>query len=225
MGNDRTGLTKRIISAEDWLDRARREIEDGDLDRGALTLILAEAEVHLAREVSMAAPASPAHRKARFGLAGAALGIVAAVLGVVIMAAVGQRFGAPMAARDEAPLAVVRLPDGTGEILRMVVAPEPAVERTVEKRVIMRVPVPVVAANREALPASPAVVPVSAAPQVVLVPHPAAPAPAPAPAVAPVAPAAATAPVVAPAPALLNEADVIDLVLAAERSLRRPSKQ
>jgi hypothetical protein len=222
MGNDRTGLTERITFAEDWLDRARQQIEDGDLNRGTLTLILAEAEVHRAREVTMTAPVStvPARGRVHVHAAGMVIGALALAAAVVVASAAVLQFKTPVQARDLAPVSIVRLSAGTGEMLSIVVAPEPVVERTVEKRIILRVPVPVAVAVRDDRPIAPVLSEASPAAPLAVTPRVAASA------VVPVAPASITAaPVVAPAPALLNEADVIDLVLAAERSLRRSAKQ
>ncbi len=226
MADDRTALTERIAYAESWLDRARRHIEDGDIDRGTLTLILAEAEVHRAREagLSVSAPTAPARGARRLRRAGVAIGVLAAAF-VLVAASVGAlKDKAPTEARDVTPVSVVRLSAGAGDMLRMVVVPEPVaartVERTIERRVILRVPVPVETMARDDRSARPVLAlpqgaaPQSAAPQVAVsttVP----PAPGPAPAFAPAA----------PAPVVLNEAEVIDLVLAAERSLRRSAKQ
>ena len=227
MGDDQTVLTKRIAYAESWLDRARRHIEDGDIDRGTLTLILAEAEVHRAREagISVSPPTAPARGARRLREAGAAIAALAVAFALVAASVSALKDKAPVEARDAAPVPVVRLSTGTGDMLRMVVAPEPVaertVERTIERRVILRVPVPVEIMARDDRPARPVLaVPQGAAPQVATpqvaasTTVPAAPAPAP-----------AVAPAAAPAPAVLNEADVIDLVLAAERSLRRSAKQ
>ncbi len=227
MGDDRTVLTERIAYAESWLDRARRHIEDGDIDRGTLTLILAEAEVHRAREAgrSVSPPSPPTRSTRRLRGAGAAIAVLAAAAVLVAASVVALKDNAPVEARDVAPAPVVRLSASVGDMLRMVVAPEPVtertIERTIERRVILRVPVPVEIPARDDRPARPVLtVPQGAAPQApapqVAVSTTVSAAPAPAPAVAPAA---------APAPVVLNEADVIDLVLAAERSLRRSAKQ
>ncbi len=226
MGDDRTVLTERIAYAESWLDRARRHIEDGDIDRGTLTLILAEAEVHRAREagLSVSPATAPARGARRLRGAGAVISALAAAFVLVAASVAALKDKAPVEARDVAPVSVVRLSAGAGDMLRMVVVPEPVaartVERTIERRVILRVPAPVEIMARDDRPARlvlavpQGAAPQAAAPQVAAsttVPT----APGPAPAVAPAA----------PAPVVLNEAEVIDLVLAAERSLRRSAKQ
>lgn len=231
MGDDRTVLTERIAYAESWLNRARQHIEDGDIDRGTLTLILAEAEVHRAREagVSVSPPSTPTRSPRRLRGAGAAIAVLATASVLAAASVAALRDKAPVEARDVAPAPVVRLSASAGDMLRMVVAPEPVaertvermIERTIERRVILRVPAPVEIPARDDRPARPVLTaPQGAAPQApapqVAVSTTVSAAPAPAPAVAPAA---------APAPAVLNEADVIDLVLAAERSLRRSAKQ
>jgi len=218
MEDDRTSLTERITFAENWLDRARREIKEGDLDRGTLTLILAEAEVHRAREVSMtaAAPGTAVRTPPPAWRRPAALAATGFLLAVSLAAFWPK---ARVEAPDIALLPIVRLSAGTGAMLRLVTAPEPAVERTVEKRVILRVPVPVSVTARDDRPALPAIASPGAAARQGPVPQVAASTTVSAPA------GPAAVPVVAPAPVLLNEADVIDLVLAAERSLRRSANQ
>jgi hypothetical protein len=119
-------------------------------------------------------------------------------------------------ARDTSSVPVVVLDGETGSMLRLVQSPQDPVERTVIKPVIFRI----------AAPSAPVVALVPAppsAPAAALTPAPRPQAPT---AVTPaVAPAATTpvppAPAAAPAPMLLSEADLIELVLAAERSLRR----
>ncbi|MGQ0568928.1 MAG: hypothetical protein ACT4P5_05245 [Armatimonadota bacterium] len=225
MEDRKTALTDRITFAEDWLDRARRQIQEGHLDHGALTMILAEAELHRAREVGLPVATISSARlvRPRWSSRGAAAAlIVTAVVAAVSVATSRPR--ATVEAHDVA-MRILTLPGATGERLRMVTAAAPIVERTIERtvvrRMIVRVPVPAVIDEvRQAPPASiaPAAAPMGA------VVSPSSPAPAvPAPAVE-AAPAPA-APAPAPTPALLSEADVIDLVLAAERSLRRSAKQ
>lgn len=210
-----TALEDRIAHAEDWLGRARQQIRDGNLERGALTLLLAEAELHRAREVGFAGAAGsyaePRRGSWRPLVAVTALAATVLAVGFLVL---GQR-GVWVEAHGAVPPLLLRLQDGTGEMLRAVTVPEPLVERTVvERTVIRRVPVyrPASASRttRAALPATEAV---PAAPRM---------APAAAPLHAPTAP-------VQPAPAqvqsLLSDADLIELVLAAERSLRRSANQ
>jgi hypothetical protein len=204
----RATLAERIGFAEDWVIRARRQIQDGDLAHGTLTLLLAQAELRRAREVGTAGRGSV--RPWAVVALGIAVGAAIAVLefpGHV-----------PLSAQTETPV-IVRLPEGTGALLQLVAAPEPPapVERVVVRAQALarsRVPAPAPALAPRSEVASPAGVraPTAAPPT---------PASAPAPAPASAAPAAAAAP--APPVTLLSAADVIDLVLAAERSLRRPA--
>jgi len=208
-------LREQLTFAEDWLARARQQVDEGQQARGALSLLLAEAELRHARERVMASAAQGASTRTRWAGAGLAVAAAAAFIGVALLliwAAV------PMGsvAHDTSSVPVVVLGGEIGSMLRMVQSPQDPVERTVIKPVIFRITAP-------------------SAPAVALVPAPpsapaAALAPAPRPqvptAVTPaVAPAATTpvppAPAAAPAPMLLSEADLIELVLAAERSLRR----
>lgn len=219
MEDRKTALTDRITFAEDWLDRARRHIQEGNLDHGALTLILAEAELHRAREVGLPVATISSARLVRPQWS--SRGAAAALIVTAVVAAVSVATSRPRAiveAHDVA-MPILTLPGATGERLRMVTAApivQRTVERTVVRRVIVRVPVPAVIGEvRQAPPAS--IAPAAAPMGAVVSPS------SPAPAIP--APAVVAAPAPAPAPALLSEADVIDLVLAAERSLRRSAKQ
>jgi len=200
-------LRQQITYAEDWLARARRQVDQGEHARGAFTLLLAEAEVQRVRERVMAsAVRDPASRPRRSGA-----GLVVAVALVFVVAALAMLWQAPQWPLSDAAseVAIVVLDTESGAMLRMVqAAPEP-VERTVVKPVVLRMAAPLAAAV-ESRPATAAVaIPVRAVPAV-------APAVVPAPAPAAVAPAP---------PALLSEADLIEMVLAAERSLRRSGGQ
>ncbi|MDR7456986.1 MAG: hypothetical protein QN125_06835 [Armatimonadota bacterium] len=200
----RTTLAERIGFAEDWVVRARRQIQDGDLVHGTLTLLLAQAELRRAREVGTTrqAPARP--------WAVVALGIAVAAA-VAVVEFPGH---APLSAQTEAPI-IVALPDRTGALLQLVTVPEPAAP---VEQVIVRAVAP-------ARPPAPAPAPAlrsEAASHVGVRSQPVAP-PAPVPAAAPVSAAPAASPAPASDATLLSAADVIDLVLAAERSLRRPA--
>lgn len=209
-----TALADRITHAEDWLGRARQQIQDGHPERGALTLLLAEAELHRAREVGFAGTAGPCAGPRQESWRPLVAVVAAAVAALAVGFLVFSRPGVWAEAHGAVP-PLLRLQDGAGEMLRAVTAPEPLVERTVvERTVIQRVPVyrPVSASlpTRAALPATEAV---PAAPRMM-------------PAAAPVHPPAAPAqPVPAQVQSLLSDADVIELVLAAERSLRRSANQ
>lgn len=212
MEGHKTALTERIAFAEGWLARARRQVQDGDQARGVLTLMLAEAEVHRARELNAVTADPGASRPAVARGAIVALAAAAALIGATVGV---WRPAGPAAARDSAARDGIRPPivvlaGGTGSMLRMVQAPEAPVERTVVRSVILRV-----TASSSQAPASLAALPTPAA---VPVTHPAPPRPESRPVAAP--PEAAPS-----APALLSEADLIDLVLATERSLRRSANQ
>jgi hypothetical protein len=203
----RTTLAERIGFAEDWVIRARRQIQDGDLAHGTLTLLLAQAELRRAREVGTPGP-------------GAVRPWAVVALGLAVVAAVALvEFPghAPLSAQTETPV-IVRLPEGTGALLQLVAAPEPPAPA---ERVVVRAQAPARPPVRASVQAP---VPQSEAASSVGVRVRAAAPPVPAPA-APPAPAAAAPAAAAPAPpvTLLSAADVIDLVLAAERSLRRPA--
>lgn len=204
MEQDTKGLTERISFAEGWLARARQQVEAGHHERGRLTLVLAAAEVRLAREAGTpTARLQPRGRAPSGWIAAATATLCAATL---IFLGIPRADGPMDAQADTAPPVVV-LSGGAGAMLDLVTVPQPVAERTVTRTVIVRVPVTAKEdAVRQAAPATAADRP--AARYV-----PAGPVPPPAPIVA-------AAPV-APQPALLSEADVIELVLAAERSLRR----
>jgi hypothetical protein len=215
MGERETTLSDRITFAEDWLDQARRRIQDGQTVHGTLALMLAEAELHRAREADIAAGARPIGRP---WAAWTALGALSLAAVVVIVSFAVHHPPVLVFDSEDTVRPIVRLAAGTGEMLRIVTPPEPVVERTVVQSRIIHVRVPIapiirvepvprpVAAPRPAVPARPVAVPVTVVPQ------------------APVQPAAAP-PVAAPAPSLLTDAEVIDMVLAAERSLRQAGKQ
>ncbi|MDR7485868.1 MAG: hypothetical protein QN187_11115 [Armatimonadota bacterium] len=218
MADGRTTLHERIAFAEGWLDRARQQLEDGRVAHGALTLMLAEAELRRAREARLPALLAAARRRPRTsrGRSYAALGVGLAVAMLGAMALTAMRTP-PVADAHDGPI-ILRLSDASGQMLRMVTIPSPApeplvVERRVIRSVVVRVPVG--EATRDTPPARPTAAPAvsPAAPPAAVLPPPSGPVP---PSVTPVTP---------PAPTLLSEADVIDLVLAAERSLRRSANQ
>ncbi|MDR7418820.1 MAG: hypothetical protein QN178_07900 [Armatimonadota bacterium] len=219
MNEQRITLTDRIAYAEDWLDRARRRLNDGEVAEGALALVLAEAELQRAREANGAGCVTAGAGPRKSWIAWTALGTLGLAAAVAVATVVLLHPSLPGDPSDAAP--VVRLSAATGEMLHLVTPPEPAVERTVvEPRVVhVRVPVPV-----------PVAVPVVTAQPVVPVvkaPAPVRPEPATARADAPPVPAPAVAPASTPPVATLSltDAEVIDMVLAAERSLRRTGNQ
>ena len=208
-------ILTRIGFAERWLQRAREDCLNGDVARGLLTLVLADAEVRRVLQLAVA----PA-RRSRPPL----IPVVAVVAGFVIAAAVAVPLGvlalgaAPTESIGLVPGLVLR--QGTGALLEPLETTGPGEPtRTVEVQT-MPVPVQRGPVRRSAGSSSPApsqqaampVVPVrQAVPSSAPVASPPPTAPAPVPAVAP-----------APAPpAALSGVDLLDLVIVADRTLRR----
>jgi len=186
----REHLAHHIGFAERWLRRARQEVARGDLGRGLLTLLLAEAEVHHARSGGVVLERAANRPSAVVTILGASA--LAAALLVGLAAALPQSDVAAVLP-SSAPVIRFKQPVGsTLALIPMVVAPAPA----------------------EVIAAPPQVSAVPGAPRTVSVRRP------------PVRSATATqsAPATGPAPVvlpvLLSDGDLIDLVLAAERSLR-----
>jgi len=178
-------LVRQIGFAERWLVRAKQEVSAGNRARSVLNLLLAEAEVHHARETTAPAREMVLPRPAP----------LVTVLGIAFLAALLLAVPVLLAPPDfstevATTAAVIRFKQQVGSTLALI---------------------PVVAA-----PAPPAVQTSPVAP--------AAPRAVPRPALRPAAPRLASArPVViiaAPPPPLVSDTDLIDLVLAAERSLR-----
>ncbi|MDR7554032.1 MAG: hypothetical protein QN157_00335 [Armatimonadota bacterium] len=240
MDDRRAAQAVRIASAADWLARARQGVEQGDPRRGLLALLLAEAEVRRATEVGLA-EVLPRRQAGDGGL------LLAASVGAVLAAGAAVLLGGLAATarpRAEVPLPALRLPRPAQTTLHLVDVVQPA-DRVVERTVVrvVRVPAPAAPALQEATPARREVT-TAAAPGLAAAreehhaqrtPLPASAAP-----VAPAAPAGPSALVPAAAPAatsasaptapaapppMLSQADLIDLVLAAERSLRRTVDQ
>jgi len=208
MDKHTSNLGQQITYAEDWLARARRQVDQGEHARGAFTLLLAEAEVQHARERAMAsAVCTPVSRPRRSGAV-----LAAAVALVFAGAGLGMLWRTPDGPRVDAAsgTAIVVLDTQSGSMLHMVqTAPEP-VERALVKPVVLRIPAPPAAAVEEVRPPAQAL----GVPARVI------------PAAAPVVAPAPAPPTVAPAPpVLVSEGDLIDMVLAAERSLRRTGGQ
>lgn len=218
MDDQRRDLTRRITFAEDWLSRAKRQVEYGEQARGVLSLLLAEAEVHRARDLGTGhvdtMPGRPGRKLGTFAVLASAVAVAAAI-------GLWQPFG-PFAwgtasAGEVSPHPIVTLSAGTGSMLRMVQAPQPSLERIVTVPVVVQVMVP--------LPASPLTMERTAER------HPGASAPVrstaaqPAPRRAEASAATAPPPTVSENSTLLSEAELIDLVLATERSLRRTTNQ
>ncbi len=216
-------LVERVELAERWLDRARHQLESGDPGKSALTLLLAGAEVARAREESLAASGSSdagsPQDAPRYALPLAALFLAAGVAALLLLPLPHLR--APLAKVGDGAPAVVRLEGGSGSVLKMVTAQAPTPQAP-KVRVIVYAPRAAVSPPAAARALTEAARPPGPAPilkATAVAPHaPAGAVPAPAPVPAAPQPSAAQAP-------LLSEADVIDLVLAAERSLRRSAGQ
>jgi hypothetical protein len=231
LSDARNALTERIAFAEDWLDRAKRQLADGNVAHGSLHVLLAEAELQRAREVTTSA-ASPDAMSSRAPSRPAISARVTAGVIAVVSVAAALWWQVPVA-RDTAEPAdtswpVVVFSGRTGDMLRLAGASnapsepmivERTVERTILKPMIVRVPVaprvqPAAVAIR---PSEARVVP---APRAAQAPAPVVPAPQP----AHTSTTQSTTAEAPPAAPVLSDADVIDLVLAAERSLRQPAK-
>ncbi len=194
----------RIGFAERWLHRAKRHCGDGDVTRGLLTLVLAKAEMHYALETSgMSMKAASRQR-----MTPALLAVVALAVAVVVI--MSWLEPAPPAHSAAATVHIVKLVTPVGIWLDLVQAPSlstsplPALvsgARAVGSRLVLR--------HENTLRPSP----VQAAPGNALVDSDAAPVPATATAVVGPAPSAP--------PVLLSAVDLIDLALAADRTLRR----
>jgi len=191
-------LVRHIGFAERWLARAKQEVREGRLARGVLTLLLAEAEVHHARERTFPA------REAALPRSPVAMTVLAAAALLALL--LGGRSLLPS-----------RVEVATG------LAPAPAIVRFRQPGSMLAL-VPAVLTPEETA-ASPA--PLAPAPRVVpprAVPpkvertrrSPTRPAARPAPAPRHAAPATGDA----VSSALVSDAELIDLVIAAERSLR-----
>ncbi len=193
-------LVRHIGFAERWLARAKQEVTDGRLARGLLTLLLAEAEVHHARERTFPAREAALPRSP----------VAMTVLGAAVLLALllgGRSLLTPRAevttGPGPAPAAVrFRQPGSMLALVPVVLTPE---ETAAGEAVAAPAPRVVTAPRLVAPPP----------PQRVRRP-PTRPAVRPAPSPRPAAPVAGTA---AP-PALVSDAELIDLVIAAERSLR-----
>ncbi len=112
----------RIGFAERWLDRARRQCAQGNVARGVLTLVLADAEVRHALAAAGVPHAERRGRDARPALALMAGGLVAALL-VAIRGPAGPASVSPAPAPP-----IVRLAAASGSLLDSLVFPQgPAV--------------------------------------------------------------------------------------------------
>jgi len=182
-------LARHIGFAERWLARAKQEVTDGQLARSVLTLLLAEAEVHHARERTLPA------REAALPRPSMAMTILGATALLVLLLAGRSLFsprGEMVTGFTSAPAVVkFKQPGSTLALVPAVLTPEQTVAAPAP-----RVPAPLPRADRvwrnAARPSRPAAKPRPVSPVLI-------------------APAA---------PVLLSDGDLIDLVIAAERSLR-----
>ena len=182
-------LARHIGFAERWLARAKQEVTDGQLARSVLTLLLAEAEVHHARERTLPA------REVALPRPSIAMTILGATALMVLLLAGRSLFsprGEMITGFTSAPAVVkFKQPGSTLALVPAVLTPEQTVAAPAP-----RVPAPLPRADRvwrnAARPSRPAAKPRPVSPVLI-------------------APAA---------PVLLSDGDLIDLVIAAERSLR-----
>jgi len=218
-------ILTRISFAERWLQRAREECLDGDVGRGLLTLVLADAEVR--RLLRLTAPPAPRSRASLRPAVVVAAGLLIAALATLQLGVLALR--APVESAGLAPGLSLR--PGTGALLQpletvragtaparaepaqVVTTPAAPARVTVPARkpaAIRRTPsAPVIPAQVPAVQPAPVAIPVpTPAPAAAAVPVPAA---APGPAASPAEPPAAT----------LSLADLLDLVIVADRTLRR----
>lgn len=219
-------ILTRISFAERWLQRAREECLDGDVGRGLLTLVLADAEVR--RLLQLAVPPAPRARWLR-------LPVVAGIAGLVIAAAMALQLGVPAlraASMEPAALAPsLSLRPGTGALLLPLEADrleEVVAAVRAAPPAVSPLPVRVAPAPARPVPGSVTQRPTGAPASItVRAPQPAAPrlvASSPTVQTATPAPVPAAVPTVTPVPApnaTLSVADLLDLVIVADRTLRR----
>lgn len=205
-------IVARIGFAERWLERARGQVVAGNLTRGILTLVLANAEVHHALEVAGAQPSRP--RMSRPVLVRAVVTIAVLVTVSAVWLAADPNSDA--ATVDQAP-PIVSLSPGVGMLLNLLspVSPEPpivAISPTHTPAAVREVPVPLPLPSHR----PPAIQPMSVsnkapiqAPTQMSTAQP-----------TPVTPPAPPTQAIQPSVPQLTAGDLIDLVLAAERALR-----
>lgn len=219
-------ILTRIGFAERWLQRAREECLEGDMTRGLLTVVLADAEVR--RLLQLATPRAPRRRLRPVPLF-AAVGLLMATIAALQVGALDLR-AAALAPAALAPGLSLRA--GTGILLQPV---EAAAAREVVRA---EQPARLVSASRPTTPVRPAPAAARRTPARAVAHHTPAPLVQPAgipshpatPAAAPPGPAVAQPsapfPAVAAAPvqsadSTLTTADLLDLVIIADRTLRR----
>lgn len=207
----------RIGFTERWLQRARSQVAAGNLPRGILTLVLADAEVRHALEAAGATSVRVRRRIARLAPVGFAAIVLAAVAAVAVGTVPGDE---PALAADPAPR-IVTLSSRTGELLNLIPlqiptgALAPASRSPASVRTAVRGPARSRVRAPEAPQAAPQPVPASRSTDPG---HPQAGSAAPA---SGAPQGAAVAVQTGPTPGVqLTLGDFIDLVLAAERTLR-----
>ncbi|MBI2201468.1 MAG: hypothetical protein HYU43_05950 [Armatimonadetes bacterium] len=109
-------VIKRIGFAERWLDRAKRQYQDGDVPRGLLTLVLASAE--MTHAIRLAHPAISTRRRWVVPVAAAA-----AATAIVLLALAGRPLWMPAPASSAPAPIVVTLSNRVGTLLELVEAP------------------------------------------------------------------------------------------------------
>lgn len=204
-------VIKRIGFAERWLDRAKRQYQDGDVPRGLLTLVLASAE--MTHAIRLAHPAISTRRRWVVPVA-----VAAAATAIVLLALAGRPLWMPAPASSAPAPIVVTLSNRVGTLLELVEAPpDPSaapVPQHASPQVTRRSHAGVKRSARDterlAVFATIPVEPVSVRVVQKQVPSPA-------PAAGPVIPPAGTI-----VDYSLSDEELIDLVLAAERILRTP---
>lgn len=204
-------VIKRIGFAERWLDRAKRQYQDGDVPRGLLTLVLASAE--MTHAIRLAHPAISTRRQWTVPVA-----VAAAATAIVLLALAGWPLWRPAPASSAPAPIVVTLSNRVGTLLELVEAPpDPSaapVPQHASPQVTRRSHAGMKRSARDterlAVFATIPVEPVSVRVVQKQVPSPA-------PAAGPVIPPAGTI-----VDYSLSDEELIDLVLAAERILRTP---
>ncbi|MDQ7827602.1 MAG: hypothetical protein QN122_08485 [Armatimonadota bacterium] len=205
----REGMPQQIVRhigfAERWLARARQECAQGNVPRSLLTLLLAEAEVHRARLLPREAVATAPAATPRAPLMTAAVALVAA--GALLLAQ--GRVAQPASEPPPAPL-ILTLGHQVGRVLALVALSDDAGTAQAAAPSGVRV-----------APAVPAPVRLTRPPAVVTTQRTARPARNPVGTASPsVRPRARDGGSTEASRPVLTEGDLIDLVLAAERSLR-----
>jgi len=199
-GNSRgRQVIARIGFAERWLQRAKRHCGEGEIDRGLLTLVLAQAEMHYALETG-GAKVRALHR----GLTPALLAVGA--IGLALLAASWLPPAPPMhSAGAPAPIVKLTAPVGTWlDLVQTPTLPTSAPIATALPRTLERRARPVFRQMAQSQPLAAPTVSTTPAPNAV-----------------PVASAITVAPLATVPAVSLSAADLIDLVLAADRTLRK----